>query len=255
MSTGKQTTTERARALNASNARTTGLARRFLPPGMIVLVLAAAWIAAGDLLGFATLERSHEALVAWRDGNPLLASVLFFLAYVAVVALSIPGAIWMTLIGGFLFGTTLGAILVVGAATAGALVLFFLARTALGVVLHRRAEGWLERLEAGFRKGEVSFMLVMRLVPVVPFFVANIAPALLGARPLTFLWTTLVGILPATLVYVSIGAGLGEQFARSEGPDLGIIFEAHVLGPLLGLAALACLPLVLRRFGYGRTAQ
>jgi uncharacterized membrane protein YdjX (TVP38/TMEM64 family) len=87
----------------------------------------------------------------------------------------------------------------------------------------------------------------MRLIPAIPFFVANLAPAFLGVRLGTFFWTTLVGIVPGTMVYVSIGAGLGRQLALGEQPDLGVIFEPHILGPLLGLAALAALPMVIRR--------
>ncbi len=106
-------------------------------------------------------------------------------------------------------------------------------------------------MEDGFRAGEVSYLLIMRLVPAVPFFIANLAPAFLGARTFTFLWTTLLGIIPGTLVFISIGAGLEEQLSRGEAPDLGVIFEWHILGPLLGLAALSALPLILKSFGIG----
>jgi uncharacterized membrane protein YdjX (TVP38/TMEM64 family) len=109
-------------------------------------------------------------------------------------------------------------------------------------------------MERGFREGEASYLLVMRLVPAVPFFVANVAPAFLGARLSTFVWTTFLGIVPGTVVFISVGAGLGEQLERGERPDLGVIFEPHILGPLLGLAALAALPLVLKRLGLRRTA-
>ena len=100
--------------------------------------------------------------------------------------------------------------------------------------------------------GQVSYLLIMRLIPVVPFFAANLAPAFLGARTWTFLWTTLVGIIPGTVVYISIGAGLGEQLSRGVAPDLGVIFEWHILGPLLGLALLAALPLILKAVGFRR---
>ena len=109
-----------------------------------------------------------------------------------------------------------------------------------------RASKWLERMEGGFAENSVSYLLIMRLVPAVPFFVANIAPAFLGARTVTFIWTTLVGIIPGTVVYISVGAGLGTELQSGEVPDLGVIFEWHVLGPLLGLAALAALPAILK---------
>ena len=228
-------------------------ARRFLPLLLIACGAGAALLFARDYLGFAALERNYEALLAWREDHAALAAAGYLLAYIATVAFSVPGAVWLTLLGGFLFGIPGGTVLVLVGATTGATLIFLAARTSLGALLHERAGGWIRRLEAGFREGEVSFLLIMRLVPAVPFFVANLAPAFLGTRLRTFVWTTLVGIVPGTVVYISVGAGLGEQLARGERPDLGVIFEPHILGPLLGLAALAALPLVLRKLGLGRT--
>src|SRR5699024_5254344 len=163
-----------------------------------------------------------------------------------------PGAVWLTLAGGFLFGIVAGTALVVIAATLGATLIFLAARTVLARPLRARAGGWIDRVGRGFRQGEASYLLIMRLVPVVPFWIANLAPAFLGVRLSTFVWTTFAGIIPGTLVYISIGAGLGEELARGERPDLGVIFEPHILGPLLGLAALAALPVALRRLGLMR---
>lgn len=222
---------------------------RYAPIALIAVGAIAGIVFARDYLSFAALEQNYEALLAWRDANWTRAAIVFFLIYAVAVAFSVPGAVWLTLIGGFLFGVTAGSILVVLAATLGATAIFLAARTSLGEVLRGKAGGWIDRMEAGFRSGEVSFLLIMRLVPAFPFFVANLAPAFLGARTITFVWTTLLGIIPGTVVYISIGAGLGEQLARGEVPNLGVIFEPHVLGPLLGLAALAALPLLLKRLG------
>lgn len=225
---------------------------RLLPILAIGVAAVAAVTLVGDYLSFAALERNYEALIAWRDANWWSAAASFLGIYTLAVAISVPGAVWLTILGGFLFGIPAGTALVVAGATAGAALVFLAARTAVGEWLRARAGGWVRRLERGFREGEVSFLLMMRLVPVVPFWIANLAPALLGARLGTFVWTTLVGIVPGTVVYISVGAGLGEQIERGERPDLGVIFEPHVLGPLLGLAALAALPLLLRRLGFRR---
>jgi uncharacterized membrane protein YdjX (TVP38/TMEM64 family) len=91
----------------------------------------------------------------------------------------------------------------------------------------------------------------MRLVPVVPFFVANLIPAFVGVGLGKYVVTTFLGILPGGIVYTWVGAGLGEVFARGETPDLGLIFEPYVLGPILGLAALALLPVLLKRLRKG----
>lgn len=226
-----------------------GHIKRYLPIAIIGAGAIAAFVLLRDYLGFEALTQNYQALLDWRTENAVLAVGAFMAAYVISVAFSIPGAVWLSLIGGLLFGTIGGSAMVVIAATIGATLVFLAAKTAFGEVLRARASGWIGKMEAGFRDGQVSFLLIMRLVPAVPFFVANLAPAFLGARTWTFVWTTLVGIIPGTVVYVSIGAGLGEQLARGEQPDLGVIFELHVLGPLLGLAALAALPLILKSLG------
>jgi uncharacterized membrane protein YdjX (TVP38/TMEM64 family) len=229
--------------------------RRLLLLGALVVgACLAVWVAS-RYLTYAELQKNHRALEAWRDAH-LAASVLAYAAvYITAVAFSVPGAVWMTLIGGLLFGVAGGAALVVVSATIGATLIFLAARTVLSAFLRRRAGGWVERMGRGFRGGEISFLLIMRLVPAVPFFIANLVPAFLGARLRHFVWTTFVGIAPATLVYASIGSGLGEQLARGQKPDLGVIFEPHILAPLLGLAALAALPLLLRHLGIGRAQR
>ncbi len=229
--------------------------RRILPLAVLLAGGATAVAFAGEYLSFAALERNYEALLAWREAHTALAAGGYLLAYVLVVAFSVPGAIWLTLLGGLLFGVAAGSALVVVGATVGATLVFLAARTALADWLHARARGWLARLERGFHRGEASFLLAMRLIPAVPFFIANLAPALLGARLSTFVWTTFLGIIPATVVYTSVGAGLGEELARGERPDLGVIFEPHILLPLLGLAALAAMPALLRRAGLGRPTE
>ncbi|MEM7237052.1 MAG: VTT domain-containing protein [Pseudomonadota bacterium] len=222
--------------------------KRYLPICMIAIGAIGGTVFLGDYLSFSALERNYVELTAWRDANWLLAALVFSLSYIVAVAFSLPGAVWLTLLGGFLFGVVAGSALVVLAATTGATLLFLAARTSFGNILRERTGGWIKGLEAEFKSGEVSFLLIMRLVPVVPFFIANLVPAFLGARLFNFVWTTLVGIIPGTIVFISIGAGLGEQLKRGEAPDLSVIFEWHVLGPLLGLAALSALPVVLKKF-------
>lgn len=221
--------------------------RRLAPLALIGVGAVLAWVFAGDLLGQDAFVRHRADLVAWRDQNWALAALVFMLVYAGVVALSVPGAVWLTLGAGFLFGTWVGAALVVPAATLGASLIFLAARSALGAGLRARAGGFLARIEAGMRQGMISYLLILRLVPVVPFFVANLAPAFLGVPLRAFVWTTALGIIPATVVFASVGAGLGTVLDQGGAPDLGVIFAPHVLGPLLGLAALSALPLILKR--------
>ena len=229
--------------------------RRLVLLGAVLLAAGGAFWVARRYLNYEELHENYEYLEGWRDGHLALAALAYMALYVAAVAFSVPGAVWLTLVGGLLFGVVAGSAIVVVAATLGATLVFLAARSVLAGLLRRRAGGWIERLERGFRAGEISFLLIMRLVPAVPFFIANLVPAFLGARLGNFIWTTFVGIAPATVIFVSIGAGLGAELDRGEEPDLGAIFEPHILAPLLGLAALAALPLLLRRLGLVRTGR
>ena len=223
---------------------------RFLPIAGIALVALAGAFLLQDALGFEALARHREALIAFRDANPAVATLGFVAAYVLVVTFSLPGALAMTLAGGFLFGLFPGALLNAGAATVGATAIFLAARHGLGDRLAARMEaagGAAATLREGIRRDETSYLFVMRLVPVVPFFVANLVPAFVGVGTRKYVATTFLGILPGTVVYTWVGAGLGEVFARGETPDLGIIFAPQVIGPILGLAALALLPVLVKR--------
>jgi uncharacterized membrane protein YdjX (TVP38/TMEM64 family) len=226
-------------------------ARRLAPLAAIALGAGVGVWAFGDYLSFEALEANRDRLLAWRDANYLGAALAYMAVYALAVAFSIPGAVWLTLAGGFLFGTVAATGFVVVAATVGATAIFLAAKTGLGDALRARTGGWLRRMEDGFRANEVNFMLALRLAPVVPFFVANVAPAFLGVRPRTYVWTTFVGIIPGAAVYASVGAGLGAVFAEGRRPDLGVIFDWPVLGPLLGLAALSLLPVVARALRKG----
>ena len=230
----------------------TEVSLRRLAPLLLVATGALAGVALfGDSLSFETLRANRDTLIAWRDAHYGLVALGFMAAYVAVVAFSLPGGAVMTLTGGFLFGLVAGASMTVLAATIGATAIFLAARHGLGDALHARlkargGEGVLGRMERGLQENAVSYLLLIRLVPVIPFFVANLAPAFLGVRLRTFVLTTFFGIIPGSLVYTWIGVGLGEVFDAGDTPDLGIVFEPAILGPILGLAALAALPIGIR---------
>lgn len=226
--------------------------RRWLPLMLIATGAVLGLVFLRDRLSFESLAENRAALLAYRDAHPRLTPALFVAAYGLIVALSVPGAIWVTLTGGFLFGLFPGVLYNVSGATLGALALFLAVRAGLSEGLRARidaSDGAARRLADGLRANEVSVLLSMRLIPVVPFFVANLIPAFLGVRAARFAWTTVVGIIPGALVYTWVGAGLGAVFARGERPDLAVIFEPYVLGPILGLAALSLLPVLMRRRG------
>jgi len=198
-------------------------------------------------VSFETLQRHHAALSAFVASHALAASIAFLAVYAAATALSLPGGAVLTIAGGFLFGIVWASLLVVAGATLGAVGVFLAARTALGDSLKRRAGPWMARMEDGFRRDAASYLLVLRLVPVAPFWLVNLVPAFFGVPLRTFVWTTVVGIVPGTVVYTAVGNGLGETLALGETPDLGIIFDPAILLPLIGLAVLALIPVIYRR--------
>jgi uncharacterized membrane protein YdjX (TVP38/TMEM64 family) len=229
-------------------------ALRRLPLILLGLATLAALLVFGDKISFQTLVDYRGELIALRDAYPLLAPVVFVLAYALMVSLSVPGATIATLLGGFLFGVFPGAIYNVLGATIGAVVIFTAVGLGIGGDVARRVQsagGGAARVLQGLQENQWSALLTLRLVPVVPFFLANLLPAFAGVRPLAFAVTTFFGILPGGIVYTSIGAGLSDVIARGETPDLGVIFTAPVLLPLIGLAALSALPMILKFFQKG----
>jgi uncharacterized membrane protein YdjX (TVP38/TMEM64 family) len=173
-----------------------------------------------------------------------LAAFLFVVVYTLVVAFSLPVAVIITPVGGFLFGLWWGALLSVIGATIGSVAVFLAARTAFYDLFHARAGAALARLEEGFRRDSFSYLLFLRLVPVFPFWLVNIVPALLGMALAPYALATLIGIIPGAVVYSSVGSGLGTLLDRGQMPNLGIIFEWRILLPLLGLAVLALAPVL-----------
>lgn len=227
----------------------TGSLLRYLPLAAIALVAVAGAVLLRDHLTFEALAANREALIAFRDANYGLTAALFIAAYVVIVAFSLPGATVATLTGGFLFATFPGALFNIIGATLGAMIIFQAARWGLGERLAAKmdaSEGAVKRIKAGIDANQWEMLFLMRLVPAVPFFVANLIPSFVGVPLSRFAITTFLGIIPGAVVYTSVGAGLGEVFAAGQTPDLGIIFEPHILLPILGLAVLAALPIVLK---------
>jgi uncharacterized membrane protein YdjX (TVP38/TMEM64 family) len=235
--------------IESSGGKTPGFSLRRLWP-LAVLALGLGLFFAFGLNRYATLDTlrdNRQALAGWVSANELVAVLVFMGVYALMVAFSVPGALVATLTGGFLFGTVVGGLCTVLAATVGATILFIAAKSALGDVLRARAGSSIARMEEGFRENAFSYLLVLRLVPIFPFFLVNLAPAFLGVPLSTFVAATFLGIIPGTFVFASLGNGLGAVFDAGGTPDLGLIKQPEVIGPLLALAALALVPVIYRR--------
>ena len=230
-----------------SENRCRGGLKRLIPLAVLVVGLVAFF--AFDLDRFVTLEtlRENRAVLSdLVDRNGVLASLVFVLAYAVVVAFSLPIATLLSILGGFFFGTAIGTFCVVIGATVGAVILFLIARSTLGAFLHERAGPALKRMEAGFRQNEFSYLLILRLIPLFPFFVVNIVPALLGVSLRNYTLATALGIIPGAFVYVGVGSGTGSVIDSGAFPGLDVFLRLDVLGPMIGLAVLALLPIAYK---------
>lgn len=219
--------------------------RRLLPLGLLL----AAWIAfmlAGGYryVSLSALAENRDWLGALVERWGTAAALCYIAVYGLLVALSVPGGAALTIAGGFLFGTWLGALCAIIGATLGATGIFLVARAGLGG-LARRAGPLAGKLEAGFRADAFNYLLVLRLVPILPFWLVNLVPALVGVKLQTFVLATFIGIIPATVVFASLGNGLGSVVQQ---PDAGILLRPSVLLPILGLALLALIPVGYRRW-------
>lgn len=221
---------------------------------LIPLVVLAAGLVAffvldlGQYVTLDALKENREFLQTFVAENTALAFTVYMAIYTVMVAFSLPGALIATLTGGFLFGTIFGGLATVIAATIGATIVFLIAKTALGDTLRAKAGPGVQKMEAGFQKNAFSYLMVLRLVPLFPFFLVNLAPAFLGVKLRTFIVATFFGIIPGTFVFASVGNGLGAIFDEGGEPNLGIIFQPEVLGPILALAALSLVPVIYKRF-------
>ena len=180
---------------------------------------------------------------------------MLFRSYTVMVAFSIPGGAIMTMTGGFLFGTAVAGGLVVVGATVGATAVFLIAKTALGDPLRARAGPALQKMEAGFQENALSYLLILRLVPLFPFFLVNLVPAFLGVSLRVYVSATFFGIIPGTLVFAQVGTGLDSILESGEELSVGTILSGEVLLALIGLAVLSALPVAYKFFQAHKNAN
>lgn len=251
------------------------LARRLLPllilGGIIALVFAMGW---HKLLTPESLADHRVALKKLIGTNYIGVLLAYMAIYVAVVALSLPGALLLTIAGGFLFGWLVGGTATVIAATAGASIIFLIARTALGETLAARAGPWVIKLKDGFKDNALSYLLFLRLVPAFPFVVVNLVPAVLGVPLSTFVLGTFLGIIPGTFAFAFAGSTLESLLARQGAAyeackakvaageklvckldiDLSSLVSRELLLAFAALGVVALIPIVLKRLSARRAS-
>jgi uncharacterized membrane protein YdjX (TVP38/TMEM64 family) len=233
--------------------------RRFWLTALALGIIVA--IHASGLPGSLTLDtlRAHRHdIVSFVSENYPLAAIGYVAVYTLAVALSLPSALLLTLTGGFLFGAPIGTALTLIGATSGATLLFLFARSMMGenAMAHFGPSG--VRLACALQANAWSYLLVLRLLPLFPFFLVNVIPALAGVRLRTFVITTFIGIIPATAIFSLSGAGLGGVLDQGSSISVQSILTPEITAALAGLALLTLAAIPLRRkFGQeaGRSAE
>ena len=224
--------------------------KRFAPLIVIGAALSAFFALGGpDYVSIESLKNNRETLTALVANNFVLAIAGFIALYAVLTAISFPGASLLSIFGGFLFGTIVGGSAITVGATLGATGIFLAARYAIGDALSQKAGPYMKKFEAGLKENEVSYLFILRLIPAFPFFIVNIVPALFDVKLRNYVLTTFFGIIPGCFVYASVGAGIGAIFDAGEDVKLGgLMTEPKILLPILGLMALAALPIIYKKF-------
>ncbi len=223
--------------------------------GLLAIALSMGW---HRYLSLDTLHAHREDLLALVDSYGVLAGLGFMVVYALATACSIPGGLILTVGAGFMFGSLLATFWVVLGATLGATGIFLAARSALGGFLRQRAGPFLQKMEAGFQANELNYLLVLRLIPLFPFWLVNIVPAFLGVSLRNYVIGTFIGIIPGTFVFASVGSTLGgilDAYDPANPPEIAsIIFEPWNIVPIAGLVVLALLPVLYKKYKAGREA-
>ena len=226
------------------------LKRVYLRNILIAIVALAALVAlmmvASRYFSFEELKLQRARLGAFVLAHRMTAIVAYVLLYIIVVALSLPGALIMTMTGGFLFGVPQGSIAAIVGSSTGAVIMYLTARSALGDFLRRgpRIGAFIRRLEEHAQHDAFAYLLTLRLIPAMPFWLVNIAAGCVRIR-LSIYWSaTVIGIAPSTVIYAGVGAGLGKVFDHGGKAGVHLLLQPQVLWPLIGLVVLAIAPLV-----------
>lgn len=225
---------------------------RYAPILLIVAGLLVAYgLDVGHYLSLGYLSESRGALKAVVERNMPLSVACFFLFYTVAIAFVFPAPVILTIAGGFLFGWWLGGCIAVAGATVGGTALFLAARTAFGSVLRRRAGGAIQRFAEGFRRDAFTYLLILRLTPLLPVAALNIGPAFFNVSLRAFALATFIGIIPGAMVYAFLGSGLDRLLKIAGNDDELSVADlmTRELGIALGgLAVLALLGLGLKRW-------
>ena len=240
--------TDRSESLEEdASAKRKGPVRRIAPLAVFLVLAGLAYgFGLHDYISFTALKQHRSMLLDFVAAHALLATLIYIVVYIVAIAASVPGGLFLSIIGGFLFGIMVASACTIVGATLGATLIFLIAKTVLGDALRAKAGPTLKKMEAGFRENAFNYLLVLRLVPLFPFWLVNLVPAFLGVELRTYVLATAIGIIPGTFVFVSVGTGLGSVLEKQDEFSLAGVLTPEVIIALCGLAVLALIPVGYR---------
>lgn len=221
---------------------------KFIPLAIIVALMIIFYLSGiTDYLSYEMLQQHRRTIVNWVETHYILAPLAYTAFYLVATAISLPGATILTITGGFLFGQPGATIYTVIGATIGACIIFLVAKTAFGAILQAKAKPFLKKMEEGFHENQISYLFFLRLVPLFPFWLVNIAPAFFNVSLITYAWTTFIGIIPGAFVYTQAGTGLGAILDSGQELTIENILNIQVKIALIALAIFALIPILVKK--------
>lgn len=226
------------------------LFKRFIPLIIIIALMAVGYFTGFYKgLNFETLRYHHHELTEYVNNHPVMTPFMFIGAYFLATTLSIPGALFLSLLGGFLFSEPWSTLYVLIGGTGGATCLFLAARNTLGGFLKEKRGRWLSKIQASFNENAVSYMLFFRFIPLLPFWLTNLAPAFFNVRLKTYIWTTFVGITPRAFIFTEAGRGQSSIFESSEPFLVSSVLNTNEKIGLMCLAFFSIIPILTKKWG------
>ena len=221
--------------------------KNYIPLIIIISLMALFWgFGFNEYLSYEMFDKHRIELTTYVNSHQILAPFVAALIYAIFIALSIPAGFLLTLIVGFLFVQPLSLLIVVVGATLGAVVIFLIAKTALKDFFEKKAKKSLTKMQDGFKKNSTSYMLILRVVPLFPFWLVNVAPAFFKVRLWTYTWTTFIGIIPASFVYTQAGRGIEKLFSSEKPYSIFFFFSTEMIIGISGILILAIIPIIVK---------
>lgn len=221
--------------------------RFFLLAVLFILLLASFYFHLYEYLNFQSIKKSQASIEYLTTIHYPLAVTFYILIFIILIACAIPCATFFTLFGGFLFGTIAVFYAVIGT-TLGGIILFYAVRTSIGSHIAEKSNGWIKKMEYGFKQNAFNYLLMLRFVPIFPCWISNVTAGALNVPFKTFVTATIIGVFPSTLIYVLIGKGLDKLISTDSNSIRHLFFSPAIFFPLLALALLSLVPIFYKTF-------